>query len=43
MSSLVPFLADAGLVLEKQYGDLDRSPLAETSPEIITIARLQER
>lgn len=32
-------LTRAGLVLEAQYGDWDRSPLTETSPEIITIAR----
>ncbi len=32
-------LAQAGLVLEAQFGDWDESPLTETSPEIITIAR----
>lgn len=32
-------LADAGLTVEAQYGDWDRSPLAEASPEIITIVR----
>lgn len=37
--SLSLFLSNAGLVIEKQYGDWDRSPLTETSPEIITIAR----
>lgn len=32
-------LARAGFVLEAQFGDWDKSPLTETSPEIITIAR----
>ena len=32
-------LAQAGLVLEAQFGDWDESLLTETSPEIITIAR----
>ncbi|WP_419254944.1 class I SAM-dependent methyltransferase [Caulobacter sp. ErkDOM-YI] len=32
-------LARAGLMLEAQFGDWDESPLTETSPEIITIAR----
>lgn len=32
-------LARAGLVLEAQFGDWDRSALTDTSPEIITIAR----
>jgi ubiquinone/menaquinone biosynthesis C-methylase UbiE len=32
-------LARAGLMLEVQFGDWDESPLTETSPEIITIAR----
>lgn len=32
-------LARAGFVQEAQYGDWDKSPLTETSPEIITIAR----
>ncbi len=31
--------ADAGLNVEEQYGDWDRSPLTAASPEIITIAR----
>lgn len=32
-------LARVGLTLEAQFGDWDQSPLAEASPEIITIAR----
>jgi SAM-dependent methyltransferase len=32
-------LADAGLAVEQQFGDWDRSPLTDASPEIITIAR----
>ena len=37
--ALSAFLTDAGFVIEEQYGDWDRSPLAAGSPEIITIAR----
>ncbi len=37
--TLAAFLADAGFITEEQYGDWDRSPLSEASPEIITIAR----
>jgi ubiquinone/menaquinone biosynthesis C-methylase UbiE len=37
--SLSSFLSDAGLTIEEQFGDWDRQPLTETSPEIITIAR----
>jgi ubiquinone/menaquinone biosynthesis C-methylase UbiE len=37
--SLSSFLSDAGLVIEEQFGDWDRSPLTDISPEIITIAR----
>lgn len=33
------FLSEAGLMIEEQYGDWDRSRLANTSPEIITICR----
>lgn len=36
---LSSFLADAGLVIERQYGDWDLQPLADTSPEIINIVR----
>ena len=32
-------LAQAGLTIEAQFGDWDRSPLGPASPEIITIAR----
>lgn len=38
-NELAGFLADAGLMIEAQYGDWDRSPLTDASPEIITIAR----
>jgi len=37
--ALAAFLAEAGLVIEEQFGDWDRGPLTEASPEIITIAR----
>jgi SAM-dependent methyltransferase len=33
------FLADAGLEIEEQFGDWDRQPLTNTSPEIINIVR----
>ena len=36
---LAGFLRDAGLAIEEQYGDWDRSPVTDTSPEIITVAR----
>ncbi len=36
--ALSSFLDGAGLVVEEQFGDWDRSPLTATSPEIITIA-----
>jgi SAM-dependent methyltransferase len=36
--SLSSFLSDAGLAIEEQFGDWDRQPLTDTSPEIITIA-----
>ena len=39
VDSLSSFLAGAGLAIEQQFGDWDRSALTETSPEIITIAR----
>jgi SAM-dependent methyltransferase len=38
-ASLLPFLVDAGLAIEEQYGDWNRTPVTATSPEIITIAR----
>jgi hypothetical protein len=37
--SLSRFLAETGLVIVEQFGDWDRRPLTETSPEIITMAR----
>ena len=36
---LASFLAEAGLVIEEQFGTWDRKTLTESSPEIITIAR----
>lgn len=38
--SLSEFLSEAGLIVENQYGDWDRQPLTDASPEIITFARL---
>ncbi len=38
-AALSSLLADAGLAIEQQFGDWDRTPLTEASPEIITIAR----
>ncbi|MDP9025426.1 MAG: class I SAM-dependent methyltransferase [Candidatus Eremiobacteraeota bacterium] len=37
-ASLLPFLVDAGLSVEEQFGDWDRTPVTATSPEIITLA-----
>ena len=36
--SLSALLSQAGLFVEEQYGDWDRQPLTDTSPEIITVA-----
>jgi SAM-dependent methyltransferase len=36
---LATFLADAGLVIEEQFGDWTGAPCTETTPEIITITR----
>lgn len=36
--ALAAFLSEAGLVIREQFGDWDRSPLTERSPEIITLA-----
>ena len=33
------FLAEAGLQVETYYGDWDRGPLTEDSPEIIALVR----
>lgn len=38
-ASLSTFLSGANLMIEEQFGDWDRHPLTDTSPEIITIAR----
>lgn len=37
--SLASFLYDADLAIDEQFGDWDRQPPTDTSPEIITIAR----
>ena len=42
-ASLLPFVVDAGLSIEEQFGDWDRTPVTATSPEIITIARKELR
>ena len=39
VDSLSHFLTGAGLIIEEQFGDWDRQPLTDTSPEIITVAR----
>lgn len=39
VGALDAFLAEAGLTVEARYGDWDASPLTDTSPEIITVAR----
>ena len=39
VDTLSSFLSNAGLAVEEQFGDWDRQPLTDTSPEIITIAR----
>lgn len=36
---LANLLAEVGFAVEAQYGDWDRSPLTEASPEIIVVAR----
>lgn len=38
-AALSGFLSDAGLVIEEQFGDWQRQPLTNASPEIITVAR----
>ena len=38
-ATLTMFLSQAGLVIDDQFGDWDRQPLSDTSPEIITVAR----
>lgn len=37
--ALPEFLSGAGLIIEDQFGDWDRRPLTDASPEIITITR----
>ncbi|WNF00384.1 class I SAM-dependent methyltransferase [Streptomyces luomodiensis] len=37
--TLAGFLAEAGLEAAERFGDWDRGPLTDTSPEIITVAR----
>ncbi|MBV9281391.1 MAG: SAM-dependent methyltransferase, partial [Chloroflexi bacterium] len=37
--TLETFLSDAGLTIEEQFGDWDRSRFTPASPEIITIAQ----
>lgn len=37
--ALAGFLSDAVLTIEEQFGDWDRQPLTDSSPEIITIER----
>jgi len=39
LDSLSSFLSAAGLAIAEQFGDWDRQPLTDTSPEIITIAK----
>jgi len=38
-AGLAAFLSAAGLAIEEQFGDWDRHPLTDASPEIITVAR----
>lgn len=38
-SVLASFLAEAGFTIEAQFGDWERGPLTDSSPEIITVAR----
>lgn len=39
LAELIGFLDRTGLAIAEQYGDWDRSPFTDSSPEIITIAR----
>ncbi|MXV80729.1 MAG: methyltransferase domain-containing protein [Chloroflexi bacterium] len=43
LDSLAAFLSEAGLEIEEQFGDWERQPLTDTSPEIITIATIAGR
>jgi SAM-dependent methyltransferase len=38
-AGVATLLAEAGFVIEEQFGDFDRRPLTPTSPEIVTVAR----
>ena len=37
-TALTAFLSDAGFTIEDQFGNWDRQPLTDASPEILTIA-----
>ena len=41
--TLSAFLSEAGLAVEEQFGDWNRDPLTEASPEIITMTRKGNR
>jgi SAM-dependent methyltransferase len=43
VEALGDFLANAGFVIEAQYGGWLREPLAPASPEIVTVARIERR
>ena len=43
LDTLGNFLADAGFVVDAQYGGWLRQPLKPASPEIVTIARIEPR
>jgi SAM-dependent methyltransferase len=43
VDALADFLADAGFVIEVQYGGWLHQPLDPASPEIVTIARIEPR
>ncbi|MBX6342841.1 MAG: methyltransferase domain-containing protein [Thermomicrobiaceae bacterium] len=42
-ATLSSFLSEAGLAIEQQFGDWDRQPLTDASPEIITIATIARK
>ncbi len=39
MKALSVFLREAGLIIEEQFGDWDRQPFTNASPEIIIVSR----
>jgi SAM-dependent methyltransferase len=43
IDALSAFLTDAGFAIEEQFGNWDRAPLTDVSPEIITVARRLDR